>query len=411
LLEQLFYYLQGYLILELCGDSKERFINLCKNREIEIIHIFMINKTWFCKIRCRDFKEIRTIIKKTGCKLSIQEKRGLPFDRKKLQKRKGLIVGSVLFVMVMLQCSSRIWHISVEGGFLHTREQMMQVMEQELGVYGGVPANLVDCFEIEKRLRLDYNEIGWISVEKKGCRLHVCLNESTMPNVSDKQETPSHIVAERDGVVRKVEVRAGIPCVKAGDIVKKGDILISGIVPIVGDFEELLRLEPVAAAGEVYLESDFAYQARFSTVYEQKNYKDKRLGLEFFLFHKKIFSYIPRYSEGKYDIMNIDIVPYAFDDYKVPVLFRKYRLLQYDTELVSMTEKEVEEKIKTSWDAFLSDWKNQGVEIITAEYSPEIKRNVCYVTGTVTACGNFISYQEILEEEWKTEHEYRGDNP
>ena len=39
----LFCYFQGYLILELCGNEKERFINLCKNKEIEIIQIFLIN--------------------------------------------------------------------------------------------------------------------------------------------------------------------------------------------------------------------------------------------------------------------------------------------------------------------------------------------------------------------------------
>lgn len=411
MLEQLFYYLQGYLILELCGDSKERFINLCKNREIEIIHIFVINSTWFCKIKCCDYKEIRTLLKKTGCRISIQKKCGLPFDIRKLKKRKGLIAGSILFILIMLQCSSRIWHISVEGGFIHTREQMLQVLQQELGVYGGVPAKLVDCFEIEKRLRLDYNEIGWISVEKKGCRVCVCLNESTMPKKSETQSMPCHIIAEQDGIVQKMEVKTGIPKVKTGDAVKKGDILISGIVPIVGDFDELIRLDPVVATGEVHLKSEFSYLAKFPIVYEQKNYTDSRLGLDFFWFHEKIFSYIPRYSDGKYDIMSIDIVPYVFDDCQVPVLFRKYRLLQYDSELVTMTKKEAEEKAKASWEEFLTDWRTQGVDIITAEFSSEIKQKVCEITGTVTACGNFISYQEIKEEEWKTENEYRGDNP
>ena len=64
MLEKLFQYLQGYLILELCGDSKERFINLCKNKEIEILQIFMINDTWFCKMKCKDFLKIRFLIKK-----------------------------------------------------------------------------------------------------------------------------------------------------------------------------------------------------------------------------------------------------------------------------------------------------------------------------------------------------------
>jgi len=411
LLEKLFYYLQGYLILELQGDAKERFINLCKNREIEIIHIFLINNTWFCKIKCRDYKKIRSFIRKTGCICKIKEKRGLPFRIKEIKRRRGLIVGSVLFILIITQCSGRIWHISVEGGFLHTREQMLKVMQEELGVYGGVPSGQVDCFQIEKKLRLDYNEIGWISVEKRGCSMFVRLNESTMPQNSGIREQPGHIVAAQDGVVRKLEVMAGIPQVKIGDTVRKGDILISGIIPIMGDYEELIRKEPVVAEGKVYLESDFSYQARFSMRYEEKIWKDQRLGLDFFLFGEKIFSYIPRYSEGKYDIMSVDIVPYAFDDYFVPVLLRKYRILQYDSKVSVMTEQESREKAKADWEKFLSDWESQGVQIIQAEYKPTITGKVCHVTGTVTACGNFISYQDILNEEWKIEDEHSGNNP
>ena len=411
MLEKLFYYLQGYLILELCGCSKERFINLCKNKEIEIIQIFLINQEWYCKIRCNDYKKIKSFIKKTGCKIRIKEKIGLPFLLKKIQKRKGLVLGSLFFLFIINQCSGRIWHISVDGGFLHTREQITRVMKEELNVYGGVPGAQVDCFEIEKKLRLDYNEIGWISVEKRGCRLFVMLNESTMPKETGIRQEPSHIIAAQDGIVRSIEVMSGIPQVKVGDLVKKGDILISGIIPIMRDYEELIRNEAVAAQGAVYLESNFSYNAVFSMLYEQKNFQKERFGLEFFLFDRKLFSYIPRYSEGKYDIMSTDIVPLAFDDYKVPVLFRKYCLMQYDTELVKMTETEVKEKAEQNWNAFLSDWEAQGVQIIHDEYSSEINQKVCRITGTITACGNFISYQEISKEEWAIEHEHSGDNP
>ena len=411
LLEKLFYYLQGYLILELCGESKERFINLCKNREIEIIQIFLINEKWYCKIKYRDFFKLKMIKKKTGCLCKIQEKRGFPFLCRKIKARKGFVFGCLLFLLIISQCSGRIWYIGVEGGFLHTREQILQVMQSELGIYGGVFGKQVDCFEIEKRLRLDYNEIGWISVEKRGCCLFVMLNESNMPSEKVTREEPSHIIAEQDGIVRKIEVMKGIPQVKIGDEVKKGDILISGIVPIIGDFEEVLRMDPVVAEGKVWLESNFTYNARHSMVYEKKNFKTERLGLQFFLFGHKLFSYIPRYSEGKYDIMSIDIVPYAFKDYQAPVLFRKYRLMQYDTELIQMTEAEVKDKVKVAWEKFLNDWKSQGVVVCTADFSAEIRQKICYVTGTVTALGNFISYQEIQEEEWKIEDEHSGNNP
>lgn len=411
LLEKLFLYLQGYLILSLQGFSKERFINLCKNKEIEIIQIFLINDIWYCKIKCRDYKKIRGFFRKTGCRFRINKKCGLPFLLKKIKLRKGLLIGSALFLFILSQCSGRIWHVSVEGGFLHTREQLLMVMQEELGIYGGIPSNMVDCFEIEKKLRLDYNEIGWISVEKRGCRLFVRLNESTMPKIAGTREEPSHIVAEQDGIVRKLEVRSGIPQVKEGDMVKKGDILISGIIPIVGDYDSLLRNEAIAADGAVWLESEFSYQSVFPITYEKKNYKESRLGIDFFCFDRKLFSYIPRYSDSKYDIMSIDVVPFAFDDFKAPVYFRKYRLLSYDTELIKLTEAEVKEKAGMQWNAFLSDWEAQGVQILQAQYSEEVKQKRCYVTGTITACGNFISYQKILDEEWIVEDEHSGNNP
>ena len=411
MLENLFQYLQGYLILELSGSEKERFINLCKNREIEIIQIFTINNTTFCKMKSGDYKKVRAFIKKTGCKLRIKIKRGLPFLLKRLKKRKGMVLGFILFFLIITQCAGRIWHIGVEGGFLHTREQIMQVMANEMKVYGGIPAETVDCFEIEKKLRLDYNEIGWISVEKRGCCLFVRMNESTMPKQNVTLEVPSHIVAAQDGVVKRIEVLAGVPMVKIGDEVKKGDILISGIIPIVGDFDELIRKSPVVADGTVYLESEFSYNSSFSLSYEQKIFTEERLGFEFFLFGHKLFSYIPRYSGGKYDIISTDIVPYAFEDYQAPVLLRKYRCMRYDCEQVMMTSDEAENKAKTAWEKFLEDWESQDVKIISAEFSPEIKGRTCIVTGSMTACGNFISYQEILEEEWKLQDEHSGNNP
>ena len=69
------------------------------------------------------------------------------------------------------------------------------------------------------------------------------------------------------------------------------------------------------------------------------------------------------------------------------------------------------EKIKTNWEAFLNDWESQGVDIIQAQYSYDILQSQCNVVGTITACGNFISYREILEEEWMNKDEYSGNNP
>ena len=63
-MEKIFNFIKGYIILELCGDSKERFINLCKNKEIELLQLFMIKDKWFCKMKCKDFLKIKDLIKR-----------------------------------------------------------------------------------------------------------------------------------------------------------------------------------------------------------------------------------------------------------------------------------------------------------------------------------------------------------
>ncbi len=411
MLEKLFFFWKGYLIIELCGESKERFLNLCKNSEIELLHIFSMKEHLYCKLCAKEYKKLYPFIKKTNCYPKIKKKVGIPFLLHHLKRRKGLIIGSILFLLIVTQCSKRIWHIDVQGGFLHTRQQIMRVLNDELNIYGGVLSELVDCFEIEKRIRLDYNEIGWISVEKKGCRLNIMLNESVMPNIREQTDKAVHIVAERDGIVQRVEVSVGVPQVKKGDTVQKGDILISGIIPIIGDYDELIRYETVCAEGKVFLQTEFSYEANYNMEYEIKNIVDEKIGMTVFLFQQKLFSYIPRYSNSKYDIISIDIVPYVFQDYQVPIVLRKYRCREYVVEKVRMTDAQAKEKAMLHWEEFLKDWESQGVQILNTQFDTKIQRKTCKAIGTVIACGNFISYQEIIKEELNIKNEYSGNNP
>ena len=74
-------------------------------------------------------------------------------------------------------------------------------------------------------------------------------------------------------------------------------------------------------------------------------------------------------------------------------------------------EEEAEESAYSDFLSFLSDWEKQGAEIIDRQFQAECSRQNCSASGAGIVRGNFISYQEILEEEWKTEYEYSGDNP
>jgi len=85
---------------------------------------------------------------------------------------------------------------------------------------------------------------AWVGVEVHGTHIIIKVVEATVP---DKQPllNPRHLVASKSGMVTYILAEKGRPLVKANTYVKKGDILISGIL---GD--EVNR-QTVVASGEV----------------------------------------------------------------------------------------------------------------------------------------------------------------
>ena len=65
---------------------------------------------------------------------------------------------------------------------------------------------------------------------------------------------PCNIIASQDCTITEIVTASGTPVVKAGDDVKKGDILISGAVYLYDDNNEVLDTNYVSAE-ELYMES------------------------------------------------------------------------------------------------------------------------------------------------------------
>ena len=94
----------------------------------------------------------------------------------------------------------------------------------------------VDCDRIEKDIRMEYDDIIWVSAYVHGSCLKIKVREN--PDRKELQteaeaEAPMDIVAEADGIIQKIITRKGNPLVREGSEVKKGEILVSGSVEMV----------------------------------------------------------------------------------------------------------------------------------------------------------------------------------
>ena len=92
----------------------------------------------------------------------------------------------------------------------------------------------VDGFIAKRRVDIDaikrdvaaLEGISFVSVGRKGCTLYVDVKEELPADLVDA-ENHDPVVATRSGVVTKVVSESGTACVKAGDAVAAGDLLIA----------------------------------------------------------------------------------------------------------------------------------------------------------------------------------------
>jgi similar to stage IV sporulation protein len=86
-------YIQGYLKIRVTGYSPERFLNLCKNKKIDVWGLEAGHNTYDMYIKVSGFRKLKPILRKTQTKVSILERFGLPFFFHHYRKRKLFFIG------------------------------------------------------------------------------------------------------------------------------------------------------------------------------------------------------------------------------------------------------------------------------------------------------------------------------
>ena len=203
-------YFDGYVKIMLEGYSAERFLNLCNANRIVIWGVENKGGTYQLYVRVKDFKKMRTFVRKTGTKVSILEKHGFPFFIHKFRKRKMFFAGMILCTALTWILSLYVWNIHFEGNVTQSAQELMLYLE-ELGVSHGIQKSKVICEEIETSLRTKYPNMLWVSAELRGTRIIVQIKENTdkdiVSNMEIKKNEPASIISEYSGVVKSMIVR------------------------------------------------------------------------------------------------------------------------------------------------------------------------------------------------------------
>ena len=167
---------------------------------------------------------------KSRLRFSLSEPLGIHGFILKNKHRYGLFAALITLVIIFAFTGSLVWDVRISGNVALSASEVENTLSQT-GLCVGSRWHSIDKNELEASLLATHPEIAWISVNRRGTVAYVELIESE--NVLHKEETAplySNIVAECDGVIEEIAVKSGEAMVKVGDVVRKGDVLISGVI-------------------------------------------------------------------------------------------------------------------------------------------------------------------------------------
>jgi len=335
-------FFSGYVTIVIEGFFIERFINICRNNNIILLDIEKANSTYLkVKILKSDFKDIRHIAKKTKCKIKIQKKNGLPFFINKYRKRKIFAIAILVIAIFIFVSTKFIWNIQIDGNEKITEEEIISMIS-EFGLSTGVLKKDLDVDKISNSIRLERDDISWIGISIKGTSAIITVKEAIeVPEVIDKNEI-CNIVANKDAIVSKLVVHNGTARVIVGDEVKKGDILVEGVMEGEHLGNRLVHAD-ANVTGLIYFEKEKKEEFVQNRKIETGNMEIKR---EICMNNFKINLNKKLSNFENYDTIYSNHKIKLFSNFYLPIEVKKTTNVEIKNELVEYTEEELKEKIE-----------------------------------------------------------------
>ncbi|HEX3030119.1 MAG TPA: sporulation protein YqfD [Clostridia bacterium] len=230
LLLRLWNYIRGYVIIEVEGYFLEKFINICINKQIFLWDIKRRkNSKMYLRVSIRAFKSLPPIARKTGCRIRIIKKCGLPFKIHKFKARKMFVIGAAVFIFLIYLMSSFVWTIEVKGNDRISTQTIVDKLAS-IGIKPGVLKFGINLDAAANKMMLQEEDLSWIGVSIKGTKVKVQVFERVKAPKLVPDEKPCDIIASKDGVIKSISTKIGQQAVNNDDTVTKGQLLISGTV-------------------------------------------------------------------------------------------------------------------------------------------------------------------------------------
>lgn len=286
MLEQIYHLISGYVEFQVIGDGA-RFFTIAAKRGFQFWGFDRRDGVAVARAKPRTYRRLRPVCRRCQVRIKLLNKRGFPFQRRKLTARKGLMLGGLGAVALYWFLSGFVWGVTVSGAEKAPVGQILSAAREQ-GVYLGADKEAFIPKIAANSIVNDLPYISWAAVNTDGCFVEIAVKEGIPQPEREERQELSNMVASREGEVVEIEAQQGRPEVKLGDTVTAGQLLIAGLYQEVPDPygpqpEKLYQIRG-AARGRVVAETyrEFTTQVDAWETHWEESGRQNRRWLEIF---------------------------------------------------------------------------------------------------------------------------------
>ena len=386
------------IVISITGINTLRFINLLKQNNIRLFNIKRMSDTTECVMFAKDFKKIKSFAKITGVRVRISKKNGPGFFIFNNRNRYFLVAGLIIFIIIILWSTKKIVKIEIHGNEYYASTEIYEFLTENNIDYGSVVKN-ISCKDIEKLMLNHFDLLTFVSVHINGNTLIITVKENKTVKQEKEDKTPCNLVATEDGVVVSIITRAGVPLVKAGDEVKREDVLVYSKIDYNKIMGENYGYETVCSDADILIRVNKEYKDIVNRKYEKRVYTGRIQKVKGI----KINNLYLTISKEKCKFKKYDTeTTYSDDRYgfkKMPVTYFYTTYREYELVESEYTDEELQNILEKKIDNYIEKLKENSIQTESKSVNIRLYSESAVAEGTITTVEPALKKEQFIVDE------------
>ena len=294
--------LQGTVRLRVTGACPEDFLTGLAAQGVRFRNYRKEDELTAClTIPGEALREARRIGKKTMCQIEVVETSGMLPTLQAMGWRLLLPVWLGLLTVFVFWLQGHTLFFRVSGNTTIPDQVILETLEA-CGVGFFTPMDSIDLNLLKNRMLSQLPDLRFVTVNTHGGVAEGIVREREEKPVISGSAAPANILAAKDGLITSVTVTGGTPEVRPGDLVTKGEVLVSGVT----NLDKTVMV--TRAEGEVYARTWNPVEAVLpeEMTYKQATGRETRVFAVTFGKKKIKFYKTSGISYGNYDKMTTE---------------------------------------------------------------------------------------------------------